>query len=97
MYVLAQKYRKMRTNTRFYSPDSFWGVPGPLYVLQGFQAPPIVVIVTRALPNILRITVLILALAVWQRVRMGIPLEVVAQNPSVLWRPAAYALQYVQR
>jgi hypothetical protein len=56
-----------------------------------------VVIVTRALPNILRITLLILALAVWQRVRMGIPLEVVAQNPSVLWRPAAYALQYVQR
>lgn len=39
--------------------------------------------------NTLRVVVVIAAIAVWQRVRMGVPLEAIAENPSLLWTSAA--------
>jgi len=42
---------------------------------------------------LIRTVVLIVILATWQRVLLGIPLHCVLQNPEVLWTDANAALQ----
>jgi hypothetical protein len=39
--------------------------------------------------NIVRVAIVVVVIAAWQRVRMGVPLETLVENPNLLWTSAA--------